>query len=70
VVRVLYRLLVGLAALAMRSGRAKDLEIVVLRHQAAVLRRKVARPKLTEADRSLLAELLAAVGPGAAEAAT
>ena len=55
VVRVLYRLLVGLAALAVRSGRAKDLEIVVLRHQVAVLRRQVARPALTEADRSLLA---------------
>ena len=52
---MLYRLLVGLAALVVRSGRAKDLEIVVLRHQVAVLRRKVARPKLTEADRSLLA---------------
>jgi len=55
VLRVRYRLLVGLVALAARSGRAKDLEIVVLRHQVAVLRRQVARPKLTEADRSLLA---------------
>jgi transposase InsO family protein len=55
VVRVLYRLLAGLAALAVRSGRAKDLEIVVLRHQVAVLRRQVNRPKLHEADRSLLA---------------
>jgi len=52
---VLYRLLVGLAALAVRSSRAKDLEIVVLRHQVAVLRRHVGRPALTEADRSLLA---------------
>ena len=53
--RVLYRLLVGLAALAVRSGRARDIEIVVLRHQVAVLRRQVGRPKLTDAERSLLA---------------
>jgi hypothetical protein len=30
---VLYRLLVGLATLVVGSGRAKDLDIVVLRHQ-------------------------------------
>ena len=48
-------MLVGLAVLAVRSGRSKDLEIVVLRDQVAVLRRQVARPTLTEADRSLLA---------------
>ena len=34
--RVLYRLLVSLARLAVRSGRSKDLEIIVLRHQLAV----------------------------------
>ena len=31
--RILYRLLAALARLAVRSGRSKDLEIVVLRHQ-------------------------------------
>ena len=31
--RVLYRLLVSLARLVVRSGRSKDLEIIVLRHQ-------------------------------------
>ena len=34
-----------------RSGRAKELEIVVLRHQLAVLRRQIARPQLTDTDR-------------------
>ena len=37
--RILYHLNAGLARLAVRSGRARDLEIVVLRHQLAVLAR-------------------------------
>ena len=53
--RVLYRLIAGLAKLAVRSGRANDLEIIVLRHQLAVLRRSVDRPAVTDDDRSLLA---------------
>jgi len=52
--RVLYRLLVSLASLLVRSGRAKDLEIIVLRHQLMVLRRQIDRPALTEPDRKLL----------------
>jgi len=41
--RVIYRLLATLARLLAWSGRAKDLEIIVLRHQ-------IDRPALTEAD--------------------
>ena len=45
----------------MRSGRSKDLEIIVLRHQLAVLRRQVDRPEITDADRNLLAAIAAAL---------
>jgi putative transposase len=36
---------------------AKELEILVLRHQLAVLRRQTPRPKLEPADRALLAAI-------------
>src|SRR5919106_1175533 len=39
------------------SPDAKDVEIAVLRHQLAVLRRQVARPRFTPADRMVLAVL-------------
>jgi len=52
--RILYRFLASLARLAVRSGRSKDLEIVVLRHQLAVLKRQESRPALSDDDRSLL----------------
>ena len=42
-------------ALAARGDAAKDLEILVLRHQLAVLRRQIPRPKREPADRALLA---------------
>ena len=53
--RILYRLLVSLACLAVRSGRSKDLEIIVLRHQLAVLRRQNHWPAIADEDRSLRA---------------
>ena len=42
---VLYQFLALLARLAVRSGRSKELEIIVLRHQLSVLRRHNNRPK-------------------------
>ena len=59
--RILYRLLASLVRLAVRSGRSKDLEIIVLRHQLAVLRRQIDRPELTDSDRSLLGAIAAAL---------
>jgi hypothetical protein len=43
--------------LLVRGDTAKDLEILVLRHQLAVLRRQTPRPRLEPADRALLAEV-------------
>ena len=57
----MYRLLVALVRLAVRSRRSKDLEIIVLRHQLGVLRRQVDRPELTDADRALLGAIAAAL---------
>jgi hypothetical protein len=49
------RCLLQLAFLRPRSEQFKELEIVVLRHELAVLRRQVDRPQFTSADRALLA---------------
>ena len=49
------RCLLQVALLRSRSDSSTELEIVVLRHELAVLRRQVGRPQLRPSDRLLLA---------------
>jgi putative transposase len=48
---------IQLLALLARGDAAKDLEILVLRHQLTVLRRRVPRSRLEPTDRVLLAAI-------------
>ena len=52
---LLYRLLCCFVRLLARRGGERELEIVVLRHQVAILSRGGRRPQYTAADRALLA---------------
>ena len=49
--------LLGWMILLARSHRAKEIEILVLRHQLAVLQRGTPRPRMSWADRALIAAL-------------
>lgn len=53
----LVRCLLGLTAVLVRRDLGKDAELLVLRHENAVLRRQIARVRYTPADRVWLAAL-------------
>jgi putative transposase len=67
VLSFVYLVFVSLLKLLLRSGRrvdAKDIELLVLRHQLEVLRRQVERPQLRPSDRALLAAAGRLLPPG------
>ena len=49
--------LLSMMVLRVRSDSTKEIEILVLRHQLAVLRRSIPRPRTSWTDRALIAAL-------------
>jgi putative transposase len=58
-VRLNYLFMVRVLGWLARSGAVKDAKILVLRHEVAVSRRQVARPRPDWAERAVLAETTA-----------
>jgi transposase InsO family protein len=56
-VYVMFSKLLGWMVLRTRSDSTKEIEILVLRHQLAVLRRRTPRPRMSWTDRAVIAAL-------------
>jgi putative transposase len=65
IVHLLVRRVLGLAVLVFRGDLAKDAELLVLRHENAVLRRHVGRVQYEPADQAWFATLARLLPAGA-----
>ena len=54
---LMFSKLLGWVVLCTRSDSTKEIEILVLRHQMAVLQRRTPHPRMSRTDRAVIAAL-------------